>query len=176
MTSSSSWSGSARTLRAEPLTVEAFAPFGFVVSAGLRAGTSANQGTAVRFDFCAELSSARPAARANLAVFRSTQKALPFALKLFEKHPCSTQTFLPMVCRRYLICVAPKRADGSPDVDGARAFVCGPGQGVSYGVDVWHHPIIALDDDADFAMLAWEDGSPLDCVEHPLDAPLLVVA
>jgi ureidoglycolate lyase len=174
--SSSSLNGPARTLRAEPLTVEAFAPFGSVVSAGLRAGTSANQGTAVRFDFCADLTSTRKDARANLAVFRSTQKSLPFALKLFEKHPCSTQTFLPMVCRRYLICVAPRRADGTPDVDAARAFLCGPGQGVSYGVDVWHHPIIALDDDADFAMLAWEDGSPLDCVEHPLDTPLLVVA
>ena len=164
-----------RQLLAEPLTPEAFAPFGSVVSAGLGAGSSANQGTAVRFDFCAELTSTRPAARANLAVFRSTQKALPFTLTLFEKHPCSTQTFLPMVCRRYLICVAPKRADGSPDVDGARSFVCGPGQGVSYGVDVWHHPIIALDNDADFAMLAWEDGSALDCVEHPLVEPLLVV-
>ncbi len=167
--------GSARTLVVEPLTVAAFSPFGFVVSAGLRAGTSANQGTALRFDFCAELSSTRPQARANLAVFRSTQKSLPFALRLFEKHPCSTQTFLPMVCRRYLICVAPTSADGGPDVLSARAFVCGPGQGISYHVDVWHHPIIALDDDADFAMLAWEDGSPQDCVEHPLAEPLLVV-
>jgi len=129
----------------------------------------------VRFDFCAELSSTRAAARANLAVFRSTQKALPFSLRLFERHPCSTQTFLPMVCRQFLICVAPKNADGGPDVDGARAFVCGPGQGVSYHVDVWHHPIIALHDDADFAMLAWEDGSSQDCIEHPLAEALLVV-
>jgi ureidoglycolate lyase len=164
-----------RQLRSEPLTVAAFAPFGSVVSAGLRAGTSANQGTAVRFDFCAELSSTRPAARANLAVFRSTRKALPWSLRLFERHPCSTQTFLPMVCRRYLIAVAPTAADGSPDVEGARAFVCGPGQGISYAVGVWHHPILALDDDADFAMLAWEDGSPQDCVEHPLAEPLVVV-
>jgi ureidoglycolate lyase len=165
---------SARSLLAEPLTAVAFAPFGAVVSAGLRAGKSANQGTAVRFDFCAELTTTRPAARANLAVFRSTQKVLPFELRLFERHPCSTQTFLPMVCRRFLICVAPTAADGSPDVDHARAFLCGPGQGISYGVNVWHHPIIALDDDADFAMLAWEEGSALDCIEQPLSAPLLV--
>jgi ureidoglycolate lyase len=162
-------------IHAESLTPSAFAPFGSVVSAGLRAGASANQGTAIRFDFCADLSSTRSAARPNLAVFRSTQKSLPFALRLFERHPCSTQTFLPMVCHRFLICVAPALADGSPDVAGARAFVCGPGQGISYDLGVWHHPIIALDADADFAMLAWEDGSALDCVEHPLDTPLLVV-
>ena len=164
-----------RTVTATPLTLEAFAPFGAVVSAGLKAGASANQGTAVRFDRCAELVSTRPAATPNLAVFRSTKKTLPFEVRLLERHPCSTQTFLPMVCRRFLVVVAPTAADGSPDLAGLRAFVCGPGQGVTYGAGVWHHPIIALDEDADFAMLAWEDGGPLDCVEHPLSSPLSIV-
>jgi ureidoglycolate lyase len=175
MTTAASTPQGPRRLVAEPLTVEAFAPFGAMISAGLRAGTSANQGTAARFDHCAELSSTRPGARANLAVFRSAPQSLPFTLRLFERHPCSTQTFLPMVCERYLVCVAPALDDGAPDVARARAFVCGPGQGVSYGVGVWHHPILALDGHADFAMLAWEDGSPLDCVEHPLAEPMLVV-
>jgi ureidoglycolate lyase len=166
---------SSKTLTVEPLTPEAFAPFGFVVSAGLHPGSSANQGTAVRFDFCAELHSTRAHAKANLAVFRSTKKPLPFEIRLFEKHPSSTQTFLPMVCRRYLICVAPTSAEGGPDVARARAFSCLPGQGVSYRLDVWHHPIIALEDDADFAMLAWEDGSLGDCIEYPLAVPLVVV-
>lgn len=164
-----------RAVTATPLSLEAFTPFGFVVSAGLSAGASANQGTAVRFDRCAELVSTRPEASPNLAVFRSTKKALPFEVKLLEKHPCSTQTFLPMLCRRFLVVVAPTAADGSPDVDLLRAFVCGPGQGVTYGVGVWHHPIIALDDDVDFAMLAWEDGTAQDCVEWPLPTPLSIV-
>jgi ureidoglycolate lyase len=165
-----------RELRAVPLDAQAFAPFGAVISAGLQAGTSANQGTAVRFDFCAPVTSTRPAARGNLAVFRSTKKTLPFAVRLLEQHPCSTQAFIPMVCRRFLVVVAPAKADeGAPDVEGAVAFVCGPGQGVSYGPGVWHHPIVALDDDADFAMLAFEDGSAADCVEHPLAAPFLIV-
>ena len=68
----------------------------------------------------------------------------------------------------------PTAPDGGPDVSGLRAFVCGPGQGISYGVGVWHHPIIALDDDADFVMLAWEDGTALDCIEHPLSASILI--
>ena len=73
-----------------------------------------------------------------------------------------------MVCARFLVCVAPTRTDGAPDDDALQAFVCGPGQGISYNVGVWHHPIIALDGDADFAMIAFEDGSPQDCVEQPL--------
>ncbi|MCU0696687.1 MAG: ureidoglycolate lyase [Myxococcaceae bacterium] len=163
------------TVRAEPLSVEAFAPFGDVVSAGLRAGQSANQGTATRFDWCTELVNARAGARANVSVFRSVAKTLPFELKLLEHHPCSTQAFLPMVCQRFLVCVAPTAAGGGPEVGGLRAFVCGPGQGINYRVGTWHHPIVALGADADFVMLAFEDGSPQDCVVQPLVASVRVV-
>ena len=165
-----------RDLCVVPLTPEAFAPFGDVVSAGLRAGASANQGTAVRFDGAAQLETTRPAARPNLAVFRSIAKTLPFELRLLEKHPCSTQAFLPMLCARFLVCVAPPMPDGSPDVARLVAFLCGPGQGINYQRGVWHHPILALDAPAEFAMLAWEDGGPLDCVEWPLPAPVRILA
>lgn len=163
-----------RRLVARPITPEAFAPFGDVVRAGLSEGKAANMGTATRCDWAAGLESTRPHARPNLAVFRSLAKTLPFEMTLLEKHPCSTQAFLPMACTRYLVCVAPSRADGTPDLDGLLAFRCDAGTGINYKRDVWHHPILALDGPADFAMLAWEDGSPIDCVEWPLPEPILV--
>lgn len=163
------------TVKVEPLSVEAFEPFGDVVSAGLRAGLSANQGTATRFDWCTELVNARAQAKANVSVFRSVAKALPFTLKLLEHHPYSTQAFLPMVCTRYLVCVAPT-VDGGPDVRGLRAFLCQPGQGINYRVGVWHHPIIALESDADFVMVAFEDGTRDDCIVKTLDAPVIIEA
>lgn len=157
-----------------PLTEGGFLPFGDVVSAGLKAGNAANQGTAVRFDECAQFANARPDAHLNLAVFRSAPQPLPFSIKLLEKHPFSSQAFLPMVCARFLICVAPSLDGGSPDLSAMRAFVCSPGQGINYHVNVWHHPIIALDEPAEFAMLAFENGSADDCVEFPLSAPVTV--
>lgn len=163
-----------RTVVANPLTADGFAPWGDVVSAGLREGKAANQGTAVRFDWSAHLETTRPDARPNLAVFRSVAKTLPFEVKLLEKHPCSTQAFLPLVCERYLICVAPTLPDGTPDVANLQAFLCGPGQGINYRREVWHHPVIALDGPAELAMLAWEDGSAQDCVEHWLAEPLWI--
>ena len=168
-------------VRVEPLSAAAFAPFGEVIAADLlaeaAAGKSANQGSATRFDFAAALESTRPDSRPNLAVFRAEGRELPFQLRLLERHPCSTQAFLPLVCTRFLICVAPTGADGRPDVSGVRAFLCLPGQGINSRRGVWHHPIIALDEGGSFAMLAWEDGSAQDCVEHwfgPDDAPLSV--
>ena len=41
----------------------------------------------------------------------------------------------------------------------AQAFLAGPGQGVTYGADVWHHPMAALDGPTRFAVLIWQDGS-----------------
>ncbi|MBJ6759770.1 ureidoglycolate lyase [Myxococcaceae bacterium JPH2] len=163
-----------RGLLARALTPEGFAPFGDVVSAGLSEGAMANQGTAVRYDWTARLESTRGGAKPNLAVFRALPQPLPFTVGLLEHHPRSSQTFLPMRCTRYLVCVSPTMASGGPDPEQLMAFVAGPGQGVNYHRGVWHHPIVALDTPAEFAMLAWEDGGPEDCVVHPLAVPRLV--
>jgi ureidoglycolate lyase len=140
------------------------------VSAGLReaAGKSANQGTAVRFDHVATIASSRDSAKANVAVFRSVEKSLPFEVKLLERHPCSSQMFVPMTCAEYLVVVCGDDAHGEPDLETLRAFVCREGQGFNYRPGLWHHPIIALEAPAEFIMLAFEDGTTLDCEEHPL--------
>jgi ureidoglycolate lyase len=158
---------SSRILRFEPVTRDAFAPFGQLIEATGRA-TEANQGTAARFDFAAHLASLRAHARPNVAVFRAQPRALPMALLLLEKHPHSTQLFVPMTAPRYGVLVAATAPDGSPDLATLRAFVFAAHQAVNYAVGTWHHPMIALDAPSDFVMLAWEDGTPDDCIEHHL--------
>lgn len=170
-------SAPSRVVKAVPLEADAFQPFGRVVSAGLTAGAAANQGTAVRFDWSTELISTRPEAKPNLAVFRSVARSLPLDVVLLERHPCSTQVFLPMVVSRYLVCVAPTSPrDGLPLLEELRAFLCGPGQGIAYAPGTWHHPMVALGQLSEFAMLAWEDGTPRDCELHHLDAPVRIIA
>lgn len=158
----------------EALTAAAFAPFGQVLSATSGVGVAANQGTAMRVNWAAALHNLRADAKPNLAIFRSAARTLPLQLALLERHPCSTQAFLPLVVGRMLVCVAPTLADGRPDLAQVRAFVGDSGQGVNYNVGVWHHPIVALDRDADLAMLAWEDGTALDCQEHWLATPITI--
>lgn len=152
-------------LTATPITAQAFAPYGRLLA--LNDAREANQGTALRSDFAAEPVNQRASARCNLAVFRCAPRVVPMDVKLFERHPRSTQTFIPMLVKRYIVIVAPGGDEG-PDVARAEAFVCGPGQAVHYAVGVWHHPMIALDSHAEFVMLAHEDGSALDCEEWPL--------
>jgi len=160
--------GSARVVTVERLDAHAFAPFGQVIGTDLGPGRVVNLGTARRFDHAARLESARPAARANLAVFHSAPVELPARLTMLERHPHSTQMFLPLTGGRWLICVAPALPGGDPDPAGLRAFVGGPGRGVNLARGLWHHPILALEEAAEFAMLAWEDGSAGDCEERAL--------
>lgn len=155
------------TLRFEPVTRAAFAPFGQLIEAA-GASSEANQGTAARFDFAARLANLRPHARPNVAVFRAQPRALPMAVRLLERHPGSTQMFVPMTAPRYGVLVAAAAPNGAPDLATLRAFAFASHQAVNYDAGTWHHPMIALDAPSDFVMLAWEDGTAGDCVEHPL--------
>jgi len=56
----------------------------------------------------------------------------------------------------------------------ARAFLAGPGQGVTYRVDTWHHPLTVLDRAARFAVLIWLERSQTDEEFVTLDRPFTV--
>jgi len=73
---------------------------------------------------------------------------LPVWVTEFERHPYSSQTFLPLVVTRWLVIVAT-----SLDVAGVRAFVAGPGVGMTVGRGVWHHGLTVLDASGHFAVV-----------------------
>lgn len=165
---------------AQPLTLESYSLYGHVITASPRGepGRPANRGTARRFNHLAPVENLRPgAAELNVCVFRCSPRLdFPLPVALLEKHPASTQVFLPMNARRYLVLVA--RGGERPDLGTLAAFIASGGQGVSYLPGVWHHPMIALDAEIDFSCLVWEDGSEADCVEvaYPEGAIEVVLA
>lgn len=164
-----------RTLTPVPLTRAGFARYGDVISTTEGSGRSANEGTAARIDFMAALMSSRPGARANVAAVRSTPRALPFDLKLVERHLHSSQLFSPFSVSRYVVVCAPSRADGLPDLTRLEAFLAGPSQAINYHQGTWHHPLLVLDRAAEFLMLVWEDGTAKDCEEYPLQEHIRLV-
>ena len=155
----------------ETLTPSAFLPYGTVIAAQ-SAGVSANQNSATRFNRLAEIKSLRNEAYPNICVFRNTPiKSLPFHIKLLERHPKSTQMFIPMsnvMDSKYLVivCLNDKESD-KPDLNTLKAFVADSKQGINYHVGMWHHPIIGLPlhGSIDFACLVYETGDKDDCEE-----------
>ncbi|MEK0083102.1 ureidoglycolate lyase [Benzoatithermus flavus] len=161
-------------IMAEPLACEAFRPFGQVVAAPDDRGRPVNAGMAVRHDLPGHLRHRTGAALPSLAIYRCRPQPLPVAVPLLERHPLTSQTFLPLGAARWLVIVAPAGPDGSPVPTAARAFLAEAGQGISYAPGTWHSPLVALDRAGDFAMLMWETGGSRDCEELRLAVPLLV--
>ncbi len=155
-----------RILRTEPLTPEAFAPYGHVISGDRTdvVGKPANQGTAKRFNWLAPIENLRPDARINLCLFRcSPRTTWPLPVEILEKHPFTTQLIVPMNVDRYVVLVGRRTEGDVPDLSTLRVFLATGRQGVAYLPATWHHPIVALDRESDFASTVWEDEGAGDC-------------
>jgi ureidoglycolate lyase len=148
--------GAVRDLQAEPLTRAAFTAFGDVIEVPLGGGRAANNGTAVRYDDVAVLELTAEGGRPTLGLFRVKPARLPLECRTLERHPLSSQAFVPVRECRFLIVVAPAGSD-KPEANGTRAFVTDGWQGVNYRPGVWHHPLLALDAETDFVMLGRAD-------------------
>ncbi|QRE75459.1 ureidoglycolate lyase [Methylobacterium aquaticum] len=147
-----------RTLPIEPITAEAFAPYGTLL-VGPAAGP--------RQDRAAGIENGRPGASLNLALIRSEPFADTTPLGRLERHPHSAQAFLPLAVGAYLVVVAPD-AGGRPDEAGLRAFRVPGDTGIVYRSGAWHAHMTTLSAPGTFAMLVHEDGSAEDCVFAPI--------
>ena len=111
----------------------------------------------------------------SLAVATVEPKAtFPLDVKVLERHEHSSQTFIPLRVSRYLVLATLDAPGGGPDLSRLRAFVARAGQGVTYAMGTWHHPLTVLDGPAAFAVLMWRDGSPGDEEFVPVTTPLTI--
>jgi ureidoglycolate lyase len=139
----------------QPLTAEAFAPFGDVIDVPQEAGRTYYEDA---------LGTLRPQARPSLSMsYRLPTQDRPLTSELMERHEFSSQTFVPVDVARWLIVVAPHAAPhsgrGGPDMAEARAFIANGQQGVTYKPDTWHHGLTTLDRPGRFAVFMWRAGS-----------------
>lgn len=154
-------------LVAEPLTSEGFSPFGQVLE-------SSTVGT--RLWFNESLENARVNAAVNLSIGKiNPLKTFPLLVKKMERHPYSSQTFIPIKASKYLVVVAPSGAANGPDLDNVQVFVANSNQAVTYGRGVWHLGMTALESVAEMAVLMWCDGSSDDEEFVDLESPFKIV-
>jgi ureidoglycolate lyase len=155
-----------RELTPESLTAEAFAPFGSVIQASHEAvKLDINQGHAVRYDRLAEIDVADNGGVGVISLFRARPLGA-LVLKVFERHPLGSQSFVPLSGRPYLVAVAPAGAFDPAEV---RLFHAEGHQGVHYRKGVWHHFLLALDATSDFLVV--DRAGPGDNLEEIALAP-----
>ncbi|ALL65468.1 Ureidoglycolate hydrolase [Paraburkholderia caribensis MBA4] len=139
-----------KTLAIEPLTREAFAPFGDVIELEGAKQIPINLGTTIRYHDLAKVDVTDESGRTLVNLFRGQPRALPFEITMMERHPLGSQAFIPLNDKPYLVVVAPA---GELDESKIRAFVTSGWQGVNYAKGVWHHPLLALGDVSDFIVV-----------------------
>lgn len=158
-------------LRPEPLTREAFAPYGDVIETEGARHFPINAGTIERYHNLAEVvldDQGRPLI--SIATCNRTTE-LPYRVPLVERHGLGSQAFIPLNETPMVVVVAPP--GDTVDPASLRAFVSNGLQGVNYHPGVWHMPLITADPEQRFIVV--DRGGPGDnCDELPLAEEVLL--
>jgi ureidoglycolate lyase len=143
-----STAASSRTIIPEPLTAAAFSAYGELIEPARSPGRRTHV-EALGHDESADTH--RPCV---LSTTTAEPTTLPLTVSELERHPHSSQTFLPISDARWLVIVADSLA-----ADRVRAFEVPPRAGVTIGRNTWHHGLTVLDAPASFAVVMWKSGS-----------------
>ncbi len=139
-----------QTIKTEPLTAAAFAPFGEILEAVGEPDKLINQGLCGRYHDLAALDFTGSDARAGVSLFLSQKRTLPYTLDMVERHPLGSQAFVPMTQEPFLVVVCPDE-DGRPGRP--RAFITQPGQGINFFRNTWHGVLTPLSDPGLFCVI-----------------------
>ncbi|NQY37622.1 MAG: ureidoglycolate lyase [Alteromonadaceae bacterium] len=159
------------TITPKELTSENFAAFGDVIEVSdNKQHFTINDGFTERYHDLAEVDVNNQSGRALISIFRSTPLVLPIAVKMMERHPLSSQAFIPMGEQSYLVVVAPR---GELDPTEIEVFIATAQQGVNYHAGTWHHYCLALYEVSDFIVVD-RGGSGDNCDVVNLDGSLII--
>ncbi len=132
----------------EPMTADAFAPFGDLLEAKGTPDKIINQGLCGRFHDRARMDFSD--GRAGISIFHAEKRDLPLRLDLVERHPDGSQAFVPISHQPFLVVVGEDQ-NGTPQ--NIRAFLTEAGQAINIHRGVWHGVLTPLYDPGLFAVI-----------------------
>ncbi len=159
-----------REIRIQPLTREAFAPFGDVIEMAGAHSFPINHGMCTRFHDLAKVETTGENARTLISLLRGKPYELPLKLEMVERHPLGSQAFVPLSANPFLVVAAHEQPNGPSD---PVAFVTAPGQGVNIHRNVWHGILTPLNAESDFVVID-RGGDGINLQEHFYSKPFLI--
>ena len=132
------------TLTAEELTPEAFKPYGEVIDTEGLTSRTINTGFAERYENFTRLD-VTEGGHPAISIFEAHPVPLPFQVQGMERHPVSSQIFMPAGNSRFLVLVAD--TTDIPKWKDLRLFITNGNQGVNYRRGTWHHFLLTLDEE-----------------------------
>ena len=157
-----------KTIKAQPLTREAFRPFGELVDLACVDPVLINEDRCRRYTDIATLDFVD--GRGGLSLFHADLRDMPHTLTLMERHPYGSQCFIPMDQSEYLVVVAEDK-DGVPGTP--QAFLADQTQPINIARNTWHGVLTPLRGSGLFAVID-RIGSGSNLEEHRLETPFLI--
>ena len=157
-----------QTLHLEPLTREAFAPFGEVLDVAGQPDKIINQGLCGRYHDRADVDVVD--GKVGISLFKAQARQFPITLDMMERHPEGSQAFLPMSFNPFVVVVAPDE-DGTPGQP--RAFITTAGQGINYARGTWHGVLTPIHAPGIFAVVDRIGEGP-NLQEHWFETPFII--
>ncbi|SFR46480.1 ureidoglycolate lyase [Litoreibacter janthinus] len=155
-------------IRTQPLTADAFAPYGDVLDCAGTPDKMINEGLCGRFHDRATLDFED--GRAGISVFQAQPRALPYELTLLERHPLGSQAFIPMSFEPFLVIVAQDLGNRPGEI---AAFLTAAGQAINFHKGTWHGVLTPLHAPGLFAVVdRIGDGANLE--EFRLETPVMI--
>jgi len=174
------------------LTEASFAPYGGIIAAGLKipptvtglGGASQRSVEVVkpenRYEKAPSGKAGREVVNVSVAIPRQLKEdekgGRRYVMDLMERHPFTTQIFVPMSRDAEYLVVVANTKDDKPDLDSLKAFVAREGQGICYRTGVFHAPMsVAGLVPVTFAIFQHSNGvQDEDCEFFPLSEPEMV--
>jgi ureidoglycolate lyase len=138
-------------LTVEALNAESFAEFGEVIEIGANPAEMINSGHTEKFSRLATIDAAEQDGQPAVHIYRSQPLLLPLLLTVMEKHPLSSQAFMPLHSRPFLVIVA--RPGDQLESHAVRAFRSNGKQGINLRRGIWHHYQVSLGEVSEYLVI-----------------------
>ena len=121
-----------------------FNAYGDLISTDDISPMDINAGCAKRFDNLANIETSNDGGKTIVSIFSALKRTFPMKIDMMEKHPLSSQAFIPMKETTFLSFVAPPGK--FPEINKVQSFIIPPKTGINYKSGIWHFPLISTED------------------------------
>ena len=126
------------------ITRSNFATYGDLISSDNIDPININAGYAKRYDNLVNIDTLKDEGKTIVSIFSAIKRTFPMTIDMMEKHPLSSQAFIPMKETTFLSFVAPPGE--SPEINKIQSFIIPPKTGINYKPGIWHFPLISTED------------------------------
>ena len=126
----------------DKITSKNFNEFGDFINPYEKTGEDINTNTTKSYFDLANIEILGEDNKVRLNLFDAKKRKFPLMIDMLEKHPLSSQVFLPLGNNPFFVIVC--LAAIEPDLNNLKIFKIENGNGVNFKPMVWHFPLLSI--------------------------------